>query len=59
MKRINCRRCQHYFVTWQAGKPHGCKAYGFKSAQIPSMVVFQSSGSECALFVQKNLPTSK
>ncbi len=56
MKRINCRVCEHYFVTWQAGKPHGCKAYGFKSAQIPSIVVFQSSGMNCTLFKAKNLP---
>ena len=50
MKRINCRKCVHYFVTWQAGNPHGCKAYGFKSAQLPSLVVFQSSGIECSMF---------
>ncbi|MBU0721322.1 uracil-DNA glycosylase [bacterium] len=54
MKRINCRRCAYYFVTWEAGKPHGCRAYGFKSAQIPSLVVFQSSGIECSLFQEKN-----
>jgi hypothetical protein len=57
MKKINCRRCEYYFVTWQAGKPHGCKAYGFKSAQIPSIVVFQSSGTDCSLFKQKALPS--
>lgn len=54
MKRINCRVCKHYFVTWEKTKPHGCRAYGFKSQQIPSMVVFQSSGVECALFQRKN-----
>ncbi|MBN2815280.1 MAG: uracil-DNA glycosylase [Campylobacterales bacterium] len=53
MKRINCRHCQHYFVTWEPSKPHGCKAYGFKSQYIPSLVVFQSSGVECSLFVKK------
>ncbi len=53
MKRINCRRCEYYFVTWEPLKPHGCKAYGFKSHQIPSMVVFQSSGSDCAMFREK------
>jgi len=58
MKRINCRRCEHYFVTWKPKQPHGCKAYGFKSLQIPSLVVFQSSGTECALFKEKN-PTQK
>lgn len=53
MKRINCRKCQFYFVTWEKEKPHGCKAFGFKSAQIPSIVVFQSSGVDCHLFKQK------
>ncbi|MEA3370632.1 MAG: uracil-DNA glycosylase [Campylobacterota bacterium] len=53
MKRINCRRCEHYFVTWEKSKPHGCRAYGFKALQIPSLVVFQSSGVECALFKLK------
>jgi len=54
MKRINCRKCQYYFVTWENSQPHGCKAYGFKAAQIPSRVVFQSSGFDCSMFKQKN-----
>ena len=54
MQKINCRKCEYYFVTWEAGKPHGCKAYGFKSAQIPSMVVKRSSGSECSFFKEKH-----
>ncbi|MBT5935309.1 MAG: uracil-DNA glycosylase [Sulfurimonas sp.] len=53
MKRLNCRKCEHYYVTWEKTKPHGCKAYGFKSSQIPSMVVFQSSGVECSMYEQK------
>ncbi|DAB27527.1 MAG TPA: uracil-DNA glycosylase [Sulfurimonas sp. UBA10385] len=59
MKRINCRRCEYYFVTWEASKPHGCKAYGFKSAQIPSIVVFQSSGSDCNMYKEKNFPKNQ
>ncbi|HIP20678.1 MAG TPA: uracil-DNA glycosylase [Sulfurimonas sp.] len=53
MKRINCRRCKYYFVTWEPHKPHGCRSYGFKSQIIPSMVVFQSSGVACHMFVEK------
>ena len=53
MKRINCRRCEYYFVTWEPSKPHGCRAYGFKSATIPSLVVFQSSGDACNLYKEK------
>ena len=52
-KRINCRHCKYYFVTWEPRQPHGCKAYGFKSQQIPSMVVFKSSAKECTLFEEK------
>ncbi|QOP44132.1 uracil-DNA glycosylase [Sulfurimonas sediminis] len=55
MKRINCRKCEYYYVTWEASKPHGCKAYGFKSVQIPSMVVLNSSGAECSLFKEKQV----
>jgi len=54
MKRINCRRCVHYFVTWKPKQPHGCKAYGFRSPHIPSLVVFQSSGFDCTMFELKN-----
>ena len=52
-KRIICQKCKHYFVTWQANKPHGCHAYGFKSQQIPSVVVMQSSGTACSFYQQK------
>ena len=54
MKRINCRKCKYFFVTWEKQKPYGCKAYGFKSPQIPSMVVFSSSGQDCIQFIEKN-----
>lgn len=52
--RIICQKCVYYYVTWEVGKPHGCKAYGFKSTQIPSVVVKKSSGSNCKLYIQKN-----
>jgi len=55
MKRINCRRCEYYFVTWEPQNPHGCKAYGFKGKQIPSVTVFQSSGVDCNYFKEKVL----
>ncbi len=34
--------------------PYGCRAFGFKSKQIPSLVVLQSSGEACKAFVEKN-----
>lgn len=58
MQKIICQRCQHYFVTWEKSKPHGCRAYGFKSQQIPSVVVKQSSGADCSYYAPKNQPPS-
>ena len=52
-KRIDCRKCRHYFVTWQESTPHGCRSIGFKSAQLPSVVVFKSSGAPCLYFETK------
>jgi len=52
-ERIICQKCINYYVTWEQGNPHGCKAYGFKSKVIPSMVVKRSSGIDCTLYKQK------
>ncbi|MCK9337974.1 MAG: uracil-DNA glycosylase [Arcobacteraceae bacterium] len=52
--RIICQKCKHYFVTWEPNKPHGCRAYGFKSKHIPSMIVKQSSGFNCTLYELKS-----
>ncbi len=38
-ERIVCQKCLYYYVTWEKERPHGCKAYGFKSQLIPSIVV--------------------
>lgn len=53
-QKVNCKKCQYYFVTWEQHQPHGCKAYGFKTKMVPSVVVKNSSKMECTLFVQKH-----
>lgn len=53
MQRVNCIKCKHFFVTYEPQRPYGCKIYGFKGPQMPSMTVFQSSGIQCQLFEQK------
>ncbi|MDF1881714.1 uracil-DNA glycosylase [Sulfurimonas sp. MAG313] len=57
MIRINCKKCLYYFVTWNPENPHGCKAYGFKSKQIPSLVVKSSTGKACQSYTLKNTPS--
>lgn len=51
--KIDCFKCQHFRVTWDQANPRGCSAYGFKTKQLPSLVVRQSSGMECLKFVPK------
>lgn len=54
-KRIVCQKCKFYYVTWEKSKPHGCKAYGFKTKTIPSVVVKKSSGIDCSFFEIKHI----
>jgi len=53
-ERIICQQCIYYYVTWQPNQPHGCKAYGFRSKQLPAIVVKKSSGMECKLYHNKH-----
>lgn len=57
MERINCRKCVHFYVTWDQKFPYGCRAMGFKTAVMPSVRVFQNSGTDCLQFQEK--PVSK
>lgn len=51
--RINCMKCQYYYVTWDPARPRGCQFFGFKSYVMPSQVVFKSSGNPCEGFKEK------
>lgn len=48
-----CTHCEHFFVTWEPDQPRGCRAYEFKSVEMPSAVVLASSGRPCQLFEPK------
>ena len=52
---IPCGSCVHYYVTWDPGFPHGCRAMGFKCKGSPSLRVRETSGLECQLYVRKEL----
>ncbi len=49
----NCHRCSHFRVTWDAAFPYECRAYGFRSRRVPSVVVLETSGQPCQLFTRK------
>ena len=51
---IDCHKCLHYYVTWDKNFPHGCKAMGFKSKQLPSLSVLKSTPNiDCLAFEPK------
>lgn len=52
-ERINCFQCRHFFITWDKSFPNGCKVFGFKTKQSPSVAVLQASGAKCAAFQPK------
>ncbi|WP_309118423.1 uracil-DNA glycosylase [Paenibacillus sp.] len=53
--RINCMKCRHYYVTWEPQYPRGCRAYGFKTRQMPSVTVLSSSGRPCLQYEEKSV----
>ena len=50
---IVCRTCRHYFITWDARRPHGCRAMNFKSQRPPSLVVRHTSGRQCLRYAAR------
>jgi hypothetical protein len=52
-KDVNCRRCRHYFITYDLRFPYGCRVIGFKSRDIPALVVYRDSGAACRLYSPK------
>jgi hypothetical protein len=52
-EKVNCMACQYYYVTWDPRFPKGCRAFQFKSTNLPSVDVFRSSGERCMKFISK------
>ena len=51
---INCFQCVHFYVTWDPNFPRACKLFGFKSANPPSVSVYESTGTVCLAFEKKD-----
>jgi hypothetical protein len=49
----NCLQCIHYFITYDSGRPYGCRAMAFKSRKKPARLVYESSGISCQLYAPK------
>jgi len=60
---VDCHKCKHYYVTWDKSLPHGCRAFGFKSKNMPSYTVSRDSGMACLMYdikqaTNQSFPTS-
>jgi hypothetical protein len=51
--QVNCLGCRHFYITYEPNHPYGCRVLGFKSKEMPSRVVYASSGMDCQAFVKK------
>jgi hypothetical protein len=54
---IACHQCRHYFITWDAHFPYGCRAHAFKSKNSPAQEVYEASGVQCLMFSPKKSRT--
>jgi len=50
---VNCKKCKHFFITWEPAHPNGCRLFGFKSAKMPTVAVWESTGKQCEHFEPK------
>ena len=46
--QVRCHGCAHYFITYDRIRPYGCAVFGFKTKSLPSQVVIESTGMQCA-----------
>ncbi len=53
MTETKCSDCNHYYITYKAKFPYGCKAFGIISKNIPYFEIRKVSGIDCALFSKK------
>jgi len=54
-KGIDCKKCIHFYITWDKQFPRGCKAMGFKAKEFPSVTVYKTSGFECLRFEERRV----
>lgn len=53
VKRIDCKKCKNYYITWDMQFPYGCKLFSIKSKQMPNIVIYQSLGKHCEAYEDK------
>ena len=52
--KINCWNCKYFYISWHPTMPYACRAFGFKSKNIPSLEVLSADGRLCKAYNSKN-----
>ena len=45
---IRCHGCAYFFITHEPRRPYGCNKFGFKARKLPSTIVIETTGTQCA-----------
>ena len=52
-ERANCFKCEYFALTWEPKTPRLCKLYGFKTTKMPSVLFYETTGSQCVGYRRK------
>lgn len=59
MERPQCSQCRHFYITWDAKMPNGCRRFGIQCRDLPTKVVAQAGLGDCQGFEAKGKPSPK
>ncbi|WP_443640404.1 hypothetical protein ABXT70_10295 [Candidatus Njordibacter sp. Uisw_039] len=55
----DCMQCKHFYVTWEAKFPRGCRLFAIKSRQLPMIEIMRIDGHACRGYAPKPAPQPK
>ena len=47
-------QCKHFYVTWDAKFPRGCRLFAIKSRQLPMIDIMRIDGHACRGYEPKS-----
>ncbi len=59
MSKPSCSECRHFYITWDAKTPNGCRLFGIKCKDSPSKIIASAGQGECKGFEPKKKAEAK
>lgn len=53
MAQPNCSQCRHFYITWNAKTPNGCRQFGIQCQGKPNVIIASAGLGECQGFEEK------